>query len=131
MFFHSFAKGLGLNPQVGGPEEFLKSLDIRPESGIRLQIPSVYPVPGKVFHEDARYAQFLAQGKPERRDVAENQIGFRFAQNVPGVFEILVLEGKEAPEPGNGLSEVVLEGGFLDESDVGFEPVRPIRYLGG
>ena len=26
MFLHSFAKGLGLNPQVGGPEEFLNTL---------------------------------------------------------------------------------------------------------
>ena len=129
MFFYSFAKGLGLNPQVGGSEESTKLLDIRPESGIRFQIASVDPVPGEVFHEYTGYAKFLSQSKPQWRNVTEYQIGFRFTQNVPYVFETFVVEGKEASEPGNGLMEVVFEGGFLDESDVGFEPVCPISYF--
>ena len=104
MFLYSFAKGLSLNPQISRMKESPKLLDIRPESGIRLLVRPVYPFPGEVFHEDAGYAQFLAQSKPERRNVAENQISFRFAQNVTGVFETLVIEGKEATEPRNSLS---------------------------
>ena len=50
---------------------------------------------------------------------------------VSGVFEGRFVESKEALESDDGLVEVVLEGGFLDESDVGFEPVGVEGHLGG
>jgi hypothetical protein len=48
------------------------------EAGFFVQVGLVYPVPGKVFHEDGGNAEFLAQDEPEGGDVAKDEIGFRF-----------------------------------------------------
>ena len=127
----SFADGLGLNAQVGGVEEFVKPLDEGGEAGFFVQVGSVNPVPGKVFHENGGNIEFLAEHESEGGDVAKDEVGLRFPEGFSGFFERRFVESKEALEPGDGLVEVMLEGGFLDESDVGFEPVGVEGHLGG
>lgn len=129
--FDSFADGLGLNAQVGGVEEFVKPLDEGGEAGFFVQVGSVNPVPGKVFHENGGNIEFLAEHESEGGDVAKDEVGLRFPEGFSGFFEGRFVESKEALEPGDGLVEVMLEGGFLDESDVGFEPVGVEGHLGG
>ena len=108
--FDSFADGLGLNAQVGGVEEFVKPLDEGGEAGFFVQVGSVDPVPGEVFHESGGNAEFLAEHESEGGDVAKDQVGLRFQEGFSGVFENRFVESKEALEPGDGLVEVMLEG---------------------
>ena len=101
------------------------------EAGFFVQVGLVYPVPGKVFHEDGGNAEFLAEDETEGGDVAEYQVGLRFLEGFTGVFEGRFIESKEAFELGDGSVEVVIEGGFLDESDVGFELMCMVGDFGG
>ena len=110
--FDSFADGLGLNAQVGGVEEFVKPLDEGGEAGFFVQVGSVNPVPGKVFHENGGNIEFLAEHESEGGDVAKDEVGLRFPEGFSGVFEGRFVESKEALESGDGLVEVMLEGGF-------------------
>ena len=129
--FDSFADGLGLNSQVGALEQFAKLFNEGSEAGFFVQVGGVDPVPGKVFHENGGNIEFLAEHESEGGDAAEDEVGLRFPEDFSGFFEGRFVESKEALEPGDGLVEVVLEGGFLDESDAGFEPVGVEGHLGG